>query len=115
MLLLCHLLLQNQDWRHQEIRLLYPIADEAARAEAEKQLKEIGATARIPLRPEVVVTTNVAKAIHQHSAGAGLIFIGFDPPEEGREANFVRGTGEFTRGLKNVIFVSDAGDVSLEA
>jgi len=51
MLLLCYLLLQNQDWRDREIRLLFPINTEQERENAEKEIQEIQATARIPCAP----------------------------------------------------------------
>ena len=45
----------------------------------------------------------------------GLVFLESDPPGDGREEDFVCGVGPFTKGLSNVILVSNAGDASLEA
>ncbi len=115
MLLLCHLLGKNDVWRDREVRVFYAIGEEAGREAAMKEMEEILATARITARPEIVVTDNIAREIHARSAAAALVFLGFDPPEEGREEAFVQEVGRFTEKLKNVILASDAGNVSLEA
>ncbi len=115
MLLLAHLLGKNESWRDREVRVFYAIGEEAQRAAAAQEMTEILATARITARPEIVVTDSIAREIHAHSSDAALVFLGFDPPEEGREEAFVDEVGRFTEKLKNVILASDAGNVSLEA
>ncbi|MEO5721592.1 MAG: amino acid permease [Chthoniobacterales bacterium] len=115
MLVLCYLLGKNDAWIDREVRVFYAIAEEAERAAATKEMQEILATARIAARPEIIVTDSVAREIHARSADAALVFLGFNPPEEGREEAFVQEVGRFTEKLQNVILVSDSGNVSLEA
>lgn len=115
MLLLCYLLGKNDSWRDREVRVFYAITDESGREEAQQELEEILATARIGASPEIVVCTSLAEEIHRRSANAALVFLGFNPPEEGSEEAFVREVGKFTEKLSNVILASDSGNVSLEA
>ncbi len=115
MLLLCYLLGQNKEWRDREVRVFHPIGDESGREQATRYLDELLAAARITAQPEIVVSGNLAQEIHRRSANAALVFLGFDPPEEGEEEAFVREVGQFTAELKNVILCSDSGNVSLEA
>ncbi len=115
MLLLSHLLGKNEEWRDRDVRIFHPVEEEAKRAEAEAALSKLLTTSRIAARIEIVVCPDFREIMAERSAGAGLVFLGFDPPAEGDEEAFVRGVSRFTEGLKNVVLASDAGNVSLEA
>jgi hypothetical protein len=57
----------------------------------------------------------VGKKICSVSANAAVVLLGFDPPAEGREKEFMNRTREFIADLPNVILVSSAGGMSLNA
>ncbi|MFP6906882.1 MAG: amino acid permease [Verrucomicrobiota bacterium] len=115
MLLLAHLLVQNQEWRNRKIRLLRVVSSEQDQADAKERLLQLAKESRISLEAEVFVSKNVGRKIRSVSAGAALVFLGFDPPVEGQEVAFMNRTNEFTSELPNVALVSSAGGISLYA
>jgi len=115
MLLLAHLLTQNEAWRGRPVRLLRVIAAEGGREEATRHLTELIATARIRATPEVVVAADAPTAIRDTSATAAAVFLGFEPPEAGAEDRFMSGMNALMEGLPTTILVWSSGDAQLEA
>jgi len=115
MVLLAHLLVQNNEWRGRMIRLIRAIPSEAGREEAEKHLNRLIELARIRAQSVVVIADDVTTAIHEVSASAAVTMLGFTPPEPGHEESFIEAMNRFTDGLGTTILVSSAGGMDLEA
>ncbi|MDJ0521197.1 MAG: amino acid permease [Planctomycetota bacterium] len=115
MVLLAHMLVQNDAWRGRRIRLLRVIGSEAGREEARKHLQELLNVARVPADVNVLVNDDPVATIRQTSHHAAVTFLGFLPPQEGGEVAFAEGTRRFLDGLGTVIMVWSTGEVRLEA
>ncbi len=115
MLLLAHLLHQNDEWRTHRIRLLRVIENEAGRDEVRKHLDGLIESSRIRARSEVVVSTDVADAIQRTSRDAAVVFLGFEAPDEGAEIAFFEQMERFASRLPRVVFVDSVGGMSLES
>ncbi len=115
MVLLAHMLVQNDAWRGRRIRLLRVIRSEAGRAEAQRHLRELLAVARVKADVEVLAADDPIRAIRETSQRAAVTFLGFLPPPDGREVAFAEGTERFLDGLGTVIMVWSTGEVRLEA
>ena len=115
MLLLAHLLVQNDTWRGRPLRLLRVSPNEAGKEEATQHLREFITEARIDAEPVVVVDGNPQEAIHRTSAGSAAVLLGFQPPVEGEEKTFQANMDSFMDSLGSVILVWSAGETALEA
>jgi hypothetical protein len=115
MLLLAHLLAENDAWRGRTIRLLRTIGDEAGREDATTHLEQLIRDARIDAIPVVLVTENFLGTIHDVSADSACTFFGFEPPEQGADDEFHDRMNRLMEGLGTTIVVWSAGDVALEA
>jgi amino acid transporter len=115
MLLLAHLLTQNDEFRRRKTRLIHVIPDEAGREQARKHLVELTERARMDVEPMIVVSENDREALLNVSQKAAVIFMGFDPPEVGEHIPFYQDYEVLTEGLPDVILVSSAAGVDLEA
>ncbi len=115
MVLLAHMLVQNNAWRGRRVRLLRVVNSPAAREETERHLKGLLATARIRAVVEVIVSDEPMQAIHTTSAQAAIVFLGFAVPDEGQDPNtFLVSTDRLLGGLQRVLLVHSAGDALLE-
>lgn len=115
MLLLAHLLTQNHEFRRRKTRLIHLIPDEAGRDQARQHLVQLTERARIEIEPMVIVSENLREAILNISRNAAIVFMGFDPPAEGEHIRFFQEYEVLTEGLDEVILVSSAQGVDLEA
>ncbi len=115
MLLLAHLLTQNEGWRNRPIRLLRVIENEAGREEVEQHLELLANRARIKVSCEVVVSEDFRGAIQTTSRDAAIVFMGFQPPNEGFDTDFFERIESLSGGLERVIFVNSNGNMSLES
>ena len=115
MLLLAHLLTQNDEFRRRRIRLMHVVPDEAGRQAATEHLKEFTERARIDVQPMIVVTENWREALLNVSRGAAVVFLGFNPPAEGEHIPFFQEIEVLTEDLRDVVLVSSAQAVDLEA
>ncbi|MDA1190852.1 MAG: amino acid permease [Candidatus Poribacteria bacterium] len=115
MVLMAHLLHQNREWRTRSIRVIRMIEDESGREEATAHLGGLIDSARITATPVVVVSNDVDTAMRTASANAAAVFVGFEPPEEGREVAFLRRMDAMTHSLHTVIFVDSSSGAVLEA
>ncbi len=115
LLLLAHLLTQNEVWRGRTIRLLRVIASEAGREEATHHLEDLIRGARIHAVAIVLVSDDPVAAIGGQSRDSAAVFLGFQPPKEGEERDFVRAMGTITEGFRTAVLAWSAGDMKLEA
>ena len=116
MLVLAHLLTQNQAWRRHRIRLLRCVPNDAASAEVGKHLLALAETARIRVETQTFVTGDPAATIRAQSADAAVTFLGFRPPEdEEADERFVSDFEKLLGDLPRVVLVSNAGGVTLES
>jgi len=70
---------------------------------------------RIAAEPLVVVSSDVNRAIQEESAGAAVVMLGFQPPVQGSEEDFMNAMNRLCGDLRSVILVSSAGGVALDA
>ncbi len=89
MLLLAHLLKENWEWRHAEIRLLRVVPNEAGRESTRRDLEELLNRARVDAIPKVLVAQRpIAEVIAAESAEADFAFLGVVLPEENEDADW---------------------------
>lgn len=115
MLLLAHLLRQNPSWKGRPLRLMRVVSSDAAIPEEEAKLQRLIDSARIPAKPEIVVSKNARRAIRRESAESAMVFLGFYPPKKGEERETMENLRRLVDGLPRVLFVNNAGGVHLEA
>jgi amino acid transporter len=115
MLTFAHVLKGTGAWRERPIRLFHAVADEGQRDAALEMLNELITVARVSALPQVVVTDDLATTVHTTSVVAGVVFLGLDPPEPAQLEAWHSELAHLMDGLGDVILVSNAGDVALEA
>ena len=115
MLLLAHLLAQNQRWRSRPIRLLRMIENEAGRDEVLNHLTGLIDNARIVATPHVVVSENAVAAIQATSRSAAIVFMGMAIPEEGEGEEFHQRMTDLAGDLARVVFVKSEGGMSIHS
>lgn len=114
MLLLAHLLRQNPQWRDHRIRILRVVPSQEALPEVRRHLTDLAATSRIEAEAVGVCSRNVTDTIQTASASAAVTILGFEPPEEGREADFYAGIERIAGRLPRVLIVNSSGGMELE-
>jgi hypothetical protein len=115
MLLLAHLLTQNDEFRRRKTRLIHVIPEESGRDQAREHLVQLTERARMEVEPMIIVSENLREALLNVSGNAAVVFMGFDPPAEGEHIQFFQDFEVMTEGLAEVILVSGAQGVDLEA
>ena len=115
MLLLAHLLTQNDAWRSHRIRLLRIIDNQAGKDEVLRHLSELIERSRIRATPYTVVSDDPLAAIAQWSRSAALVFMGFEAPVEGDEQAFFRRLDQWSSALPRVVFIDSIGGMSVES
>ena len=115
MLLLAHLLTQNQAWRSRPIRLIRTIQNEAGREEVLKHLNELIDKSRIRATPHVVVTDDPFKAISQTSRSAAIVFMGMAVPEPDNATEFFDRMEQLAGALPRIAFIRSAGGMCLHS
>ena len=115
MLLLAHLLAQNQEWRSRPVRLLRMIENEAGRAEVLSHLESLIEKSRIVATPHVVVTENARAGIQMTSRSAAIVFMGMAVPEEEQNEEFFCRMNDLAGDLPRVVFIKSAGGMSIHS
>ena len=115
MVLLAHMLAQNDAWRGRHIRLLRVIRNEEGKDEAHQHLTQLLSAARVAGDARILVGDDPVRLIRETSAEAAVTFLGFLPPPEGGEVAFTENTARFLDGLGTVVMVWSSGEVRLEA
>jgi amino acid transporter len=115
MLLLAHLLVENDVWRSRRIRLLRAIGVDETTDDAMEHLRGLIELSRIDAEPVVIRAERPADAIRVASCDAAVAFLGMRPPVAGSGKSFVESMNDLSLCLDTVIFVSSSGDASLDA
>lgn len=116
MVLLAHLLVQNEEWRDHKIRLLRVVHSEEGVEESERHLRELLGTARIRAEAKAIVSEDALGAIRETSKNAAIVLMGFRLPEHGENASYLtESTNHMLDKLGTVFLVHSAGDVALDA
>jgi hypothetical protein len=116
MLILAHLLSQNWEWRGGRVRILRAVDDEAAREPSHAAMMRLAGAARLDVDVEIIVTRDpIGRVITKHSQDAGVVFMGFQPPEEDQALDFYENIEVLTASLPTTILVSSCGEADLLA
>lgn len=117
MFLLAHLLRQNWEWAHMNLRILRPVDSPGAAQGARVNLEKTIADAGIPAEIEVLVATEepFATVFHKYSADADCIFLDFDVPSPEEEISWYEMHERLLREMPPTVLVnSEAPDNVLE-
>lgn len=115
MLLLAHLMKQNQSWRTRRIRLLRVIGNAAGREEVRQHLVNLIDQSRIHADAEVIVSNDPSLAIEETSRHSAITILGFEAPGKGNEVAWHGALERFSGRLPRVLFVNSFGGMSLES
>jgi amino acid transporter len=89
MLLLAHLLRENWEWDNTETRLLRLIENRAGYETTVVDLQGLVSGARVEAVTKVIVSDRpFGEILREESADAACVFLGFELPEQGDEANW---------------------------
>jgi amino acid transporter len=116
MLLTAFLLSENWEWENARIRILRVIEKEEGKAPAEQSLQELMDQARVDGEVQVVVSEeSFSRILHQHSADATCVILGFELPEKAHEAEWHDCYRSFIDGMPTTILVNSLGGEDLFA
>ncbi len=115
MLLLAHLLVQNRQFREHRIRVLNVAPEESAKPGVTEHLTNLLKAARIEAEIDVIVSDDIVTEMRKRSRKAAVVFLGFDPPDEGGAKIFADNYYRVMEHLDTVILVHSAGYMDLEA
>ena len=114
MILVAHLLRNNNEWRDHKIRLIRTIDDQAGMETTMKYLADLAGSARIDVETIVLVADDFIKCLHKESAGSSLCILGLADPVGMPDDIFDRLTN-MAGDIPRVLFVHSFGDMSIEA
>jgi len=116
MLLLAFLLSENWEWANTRIRILRVVENEAGKDPAANSLHELLDLARVAGEVKVVVSEeSFSRILHEHSADAACVILGFELPEKGGEAEWHACYRSFIDGMPTTIMVNSLGGEDLFA
>ncbi len=116
MVLFAYMLVQNEEWLRAEIRILRLVQSDAGRDPSEEALTDLIKNARVDATPEVIVDKRpFVDVLHESSADATCVLIGFEIPESDREQEWVSYMDKIQKGMPTVIFVNSSGQEDLMA
>jgi len=95
--------------------VLNVVPDAAAQPPMTEHLTRMLEAARIDAEVLVIVSNDIAAEMRKRSRKAGVVFLGFDPPEVGEARVFSDHYYKVIEHLDTVIMVYSAGDIDLEA
>ncbi|HCF05842.1 MAG TPA: amino acid permease [Desulfomicrobiaceae bacterium] len=114
-LLLCFMLKKNREWRDCPLRIVRPVPRKADVESIEREMAVLLGKARIEAEVVIVPTDNAFFAVKTHMHASSVLFKGFDPDVD-IEHRWSVFDGDKTMSLcGDIIFVYNAGGVSLEA
>jgi hypothetical protein len=116
MILLAHLLTQNWEWSHTDVRLLRLVENEEAQSGTREDLEQLIRNARIEAVARVIVDDRpFADVLLDHSRDADCLFLGFDVPEEGEEIEWFHRHEDMLKEMPTTILVWSAGEEDILA
>ncbi len=116
MVLLAYMLKLNHGWRSARLRILRLVGEGAERGAAETELRGLVGAARIDAEIEVLVShTSFPDILHEQSADATLVLMGFAVPEPGQAESFLRSYNQLIDGLPTTMLISSNGQADLLA
>jgi hypothetical protein len=115
LLILAHLLAQNEEFRHRRVYLFHVVPEESARAEAQEHLVDVTRRARVDAEPVTLVYDNLHEAVVNTSRSAALVLFGFQPPDKGAHVQFFQDIEVLTEGLPDVLLVHAAQELDIES
>ncbi|MBD3240877.1 MAG: hypothetical protein GF331_09850, partial [Chitinivibrionales bacterium] len=114
MLILAYLLTLNQEWTGASIRVLRAVADEAGRAEAERDLTGLIESARIEVEAHVIVSRKpLHETLYEYSHRSTAVFLGFRIPEVENAERFQQAFSSLLEGLPTTLLVHSTGEADL--
>ncbi len=115
LVLLAHMLGENPEWRDRPMRLLATLPAKGDSENYRRELREVLGLARLDARLHVFESEDLFQTLAKRTGNTALLFLGFDPPTEEKEAEFLGWTNQLGRLTPDIILVCNAGGVSLEA
>lgn len=116
MLLLGFLLSENWEWANSRIRLLRVIENAAGEEPAAQALQELLNHARVGGEVKVVVSgESFSRVLHEQSADANCVILGFELPEKANEVEWHACYRSFIDGMPTTILVNSLGGEDLFA
>ncbi len=101
-------------WKNRRIRLIRAVGNDVARDEVTRHLNELIEISRIPATPVVITAEEPLAALRNTSRNAAIVFVGFEPPEEGDEVALFEHVEAMIQDLPNVVLVHSKRSVELE-
>jgi hypothetical protein len=119
MLMLAFMLQKNREWRDHPIRVIRPVVRKADVENIDKEMQELLALARIEAELFIVPTDTPLHALRQRMQPSALLLRGFAPPDDETDVETRQDlVADLERTLElpgDIIFVYNAGEVSIEA
>lgn len=115
MLLLAFMLKKNREWRDHPIRIIRPVAPSADVENIESQMRDLLAKARIEAELLIIPTETPLDAVRRSMQPSAVLFVGFEPGAGDADEDISSRFQDSMDLPGDVIFVYNAGDVSVEA
>jgi len=110
MLLIAFLLSENWEWENTRIRILRVVEKKEGQVAAEEALQKMIDLARVEGEVEVVVAEeSFSRILHNKSADATCVILGFELPEKADEAEWHDTYRSFIDGMPTMILVNSLG------
>jgi amino acid transporter len=114
MLLLAFLISENWEWSNTTIRILRVVEKEDGRLPAEEALQKLMELARVEADVDVVVSKeSFSRILHEHSADATCVILGFELPEIAHEAEWHACYRAFVDAMPTTIMINSLGGEDL--
>lgn len=113
MVILAYLLQNNWAWSRARIRLLKMLDEDETEEHATEQLQSLLEAARLDADFVVVPRGDFSDALHEHSADADVVFMGFSPPSDEDAAHWHATYAAFLEGMPTTLIVCSSGEADL--
>jgi hypothetical protein len=116
MAVFAHLLTRNWEWAEARVRILRVVENEAGHEPARQALSNLINESRIDADAVVVVSREpFHRVLHHHSRDATVVFLGFEPPEDGQENAFFERYESLLSGMPSTLLVCSTGEADMLA
>jgi hypothetical protein len=115
MLLLAFMLTKNREWRDHRIRVIRPVAPKADIVNIESEMRAMFERARIDAELVVMPSTDPIETVRWHMAPSAVLFVGFEPDADVGGGDLLARLHKAVALHGDIVFVYNAGGVSLEA